>query len=871
MTWAATLANGRGELSYRFEVERYAEQWVTHAGMATATRFPCLSVRGTKLKSIANPVTNDLDVSGFAVRIIDKDGLATASFGAFPTQRTWITADVTDSATSIAVRSTTGFPSTGTIWLDSEAITYTSVTGGGSPSFNGLTRGALGSLAQYHYITSLGSSRFPEVTNRPVSMAGCRGKLYVYGQNDDPQGDGTLIWQGIVTRHPTFAGSSWQISLDPITSVLDRTISADLAEPATPRGIYYHALAPFKIRFIRPDVVSVIQVSFPLSATDRGFFESNEDFCSYLSDKIEDAVDASWSGNAISIVAVADGASSWHLEISTDGTIVEIYEQPGVIDPTFSALPYTADGLQVGTAAVPWGADEAYAYWPTTASALGAGSVPRGYYGSAVDVPLPEALAESFAPRRIYLSSPIALSTLVDACQIHWQSFSYFDEITHTPSITTTDTGDNFVEFAADSSTGAFPMPIAKAFTSASIPEIRFGRTFTDGGSVWTTLSAIITAAPVGINAGGVPDLRSSDFDSASWDDLDELSQPRIVRSRVFKSFSDVSLAELVKAELSLAGYFLSITATGTISISPIRNVVQTTRADWTLDGPLVSDGVPTWEPNAYGVVNQIQVRRGYDGIEDEYSLATVIVRNVGAFCRNPRPRPLVIEPKSVPAGNVAETYAEIVELSARMFSVFSAQYAKISISAPLTHFVTAVGGSVGSISTTLLPDGYTGSRGVEDLKVTTVGREIDLDSGNVAIKCVAVLNNATGYAPQSLITAESNISGNTWDVTLQDSGYLPSGTTADDWFLAGDVVLARLWDSTTGTTLSGTVASATANVVRVTFSASAAALTSGDWFLSYGNSSGLLQSAQFAYCFLADSTGLVDNAGAMVPADSFG
>jgi hypothetical protein len=59
-----------------------------------------------------------------------------------PSYITTLTAGISASSTSnIAVASTTGFAASGTIWIGTEGITYTSVTGGGSPSFNGITRG----------------------------------------------------------------------------------------------------------------------------------------------------------------------------------------------------------------------------------------------------------------------------------------------------------------------------------------------------------------------------------------------------------------------------------------------------------------------------------------------------------------------------------------------------------------------------------------------------------------------------------------------------------------------------------------------------------------------------------------------------------
>ena len=59
-----------------------------------------------------------------------------------PSYITTLSAGINASSTAnILVASTTGFAASGTIWIGTEGITYTSITGGGTPSFNGITRG----------------------------------------------------------------------------------------------------------------------------------------------------------------------------------------------------------------------------------------------------------------------------------------------------------------------------------------------------------------------------------------------------------------------------------------------------------------------------------------------------------------------------------------------------------------------------------------------------------------------------------------------------------------------------------------------------------------------------------------------------------
>lgn len=837
--------------AYRLEIERLPEQFVTHQSMVNQVRFAGLKVRGNKLKCLANPITNELEVSGLTCAIVDVGGQATTIFGQFPSLSTWLTSECTAAATSMTVRNTTGWASGGTLWLDSEAISYSSKT---STTFAGLTRGMYSTLAQRHYVATAGAVRYPEVTNRPVSLAGARAKLYAYGQNDDPQGDGTLIWQGVVTRHPTMVGAEWRVSIDPITSVLNKTVSADLAEPATPRGIKYDIVNTFLITFFRPDILQQLTIEFPRDSSDRAFFETNQDFCDYLNTRIDSLVEATWSGSEISIHAVCDGDSSWWLEISTDGTIVEILHQNAVIDPLLSPLPYNDSGVPVGDGTTTWAADTVYRYVPIGGPS-GAGSVPRGHYGALWGEGLVSpTLLESFPTRRLYLSSPVAVGTLVDTVMITRGSGDRQIE----PTLIAYSSSLNYVDTEQNTSGGIFSgTPEYFPFTSANLPEIRFGRTYADSGSLWSAISAIIAAAPDGLNAGATPDLRSSDFDATSWGELDEDWQPRIVRARMYRSFSDVPLLEMIQAELMLAGYWMGVSSTGSLQIARIKNVVTSTAADANVGSIIVDpSGVPTWEPTAYGLINQVVVQRGYNAQTDEYDMGKLVVRDVAGFGRNPQPRAITIAPKSIPSGE-AETYAECLEVLTRLFSVMGLAYARVSFSLPISFINTSTIGKTLSVSTQLLPNAYSGTRGVSSLIVTVIGREIDLDNGVISVKGFTALNRGAGYAPQSLITAESNVSGDTWQLTVSSS-YFPGVTEADDWFEVGDAVIVRPWDSTATTEVAGSVTAVSANVVTVAFTSSAAAITSGDWFLTY-DASGNCQPSQLIYCFLANSDATLD------------
>lgn len=860
MTWAALIANGRGTTSYRLEIERLEEQFVTAVDMASATRKPWLNIAGGQLKCSTNPVTGELDVSGLHVWVIDKDQGATAIFAAQPDYTTWLTAELSPSATSMNVRSTTGWPSSGYLWIDSEAIAYTSTT---ATTFAGLTRGALGSLAQTHYIATGGLARYPEVTSSITSIAGCRARLYGYGQNDDPQGDGTQIWLGVVTNHPNFDGKQWNIPIDPITSVLSRPLANDLEEPTTPRGIHYDWRNRLVLSFQEDTGNTVLSVGFPSEAYPRAFFENNDDFASYVNAALAaEIVSEGWDAFSCSIRVIPDGDSTWYLGVTTDGTTVRnITPEYPTIDPVFTDRATTITGA---TALAASGVER---YWmPQPTSLPGAGSVPRGYLGASTPG-FWEAFSETFPFNELYLAG-VELGSSVDCLAIEWAAFGPYPKSESQPLVLSSDAATNSVRleeaYPPDASMSAVTV---HAWTAPSAPKIRLGRTYTRSGNVYTMLVRLIGLAPTLLNTGAVPDLRAGDLDGTSWNLIDGADQPRIVRARSFTSFSPAPLFDIVRQELLLAGFFMGVNGAGKIAIAPIRAPAQTEAPDMVIPSVVVSGGLPSWEPSAFGLVNRVVLERGYSALEDDYTTGHVAVRNVAQFGRNPRSRTMTIEPKSIPAAGI-ETLDEVLECAQRVFAAFAGPYAILNLTSTLQTLNDATIGAVVSVTSPHVPDPETGEVGITGRRFIVLGREVNLRNGAVKLRLYTSTLPTVGYAPESRITAETNTSGDTWELTL-DSSYFPAGSTAEDWFAVNDIVQARRWDSTSTAMGDGTVTAVASNVVTVAFNAPVA-LGSDDWFLTYLEASNTLAASQYAYAFLGDADMTVNKDGSIEVARRF-
>jgi hypothetical protein len=146
----------------------------------------------------------------------------------------------------------------------------------------------------------------------------------------------------------------------------------------------------------------------------------------------------------------------------------------------------------------------------------------------------------------------------------------------------------------------------------------------------------------------------------------------------------------------------------------------------------------------------------------------------------------------------------------------------------------------------------------VTDIVGIVVGRELDLMGGVIELTVMLSTRRIAGYAPSALVTGQTNTSGNTWAITLSSS-YFVSGDSAANHMLAGDVVEVYRFDSLTAGVVAGTVASAAANVVTVTFTGVWVPSTD-EWVLTHSRTFGGADTANMArYCIEADPTGRVN------------
>lgn len=139
-----------------------------------------------------------------------------------------LTADLTPGAGAATVDSTASFGgagTTGVLWCEKEAITYTVLPDGTTFTLTG--RGAFGSLRASH--SSETSARL--ITDLPRWWRGRQARLWAYAT--DPTGyvcsDRVEVWRGHISTGPERNGTAWQFE----ALSLDRRLADDVLRPAS--------------------------------------------------------------------------------------------------------------------------------------------------------------------------------------------------------------------------------------------------------------------------------------------------------------------------------------------------------------------------------------------------------------------------------------------------------------------------------------------------------------------------------------------------------------------------------------------------------------------------------------------------------------
>ncbi len=851
------------------------------------TRIHGLKSDGFVFGQKVDLVTAKAEGSSFRVKFVNpKEGAAL--FGRRPSAVTYLTSDETNTATTIRCAGAGAFPTSGRAYVNTETFEYTATSTAG---FLGCVRGDWESLAQYHYTADGERQRYPEITDHPVVLEGRRVRFYAYAPGDDKQGDGTLVWVGIASTDANFNGIVWSFQVDSMFRVLDQDVGGDLKDPTPIRGIYYPESGPLVLRFYEANSTAAPpsgSVTTEGAIAIAGFWETNAAFVAALNTAIDAELTAR-SFNQTDFRAVEDG-DSWAIEFTADlSTPRYMFCESWSPTDQLGQIDNGSSGRLVGvvTAGSTYQIRQDDAY-PS------AGTVPRACWGGYIHSREQAAsLAESQKTGmdgthyswRIYMGGSTAVTSNTTAMSVDVtppdvpQLSNAFSGVFNA-SVSAIDASDRYIDInrpadlrpraAGDDDRD----PVASAFTAcvaSSLPEVRLGRDYGVGGLsdfFIDTTTGIMAQCAQWVNTGAVPNVHPTTsilgdvvLDTSGNELQLAAASNRFTAARYYSVFTEVSLRELVEHECRLLGTFPVIDNGQYITFKRLRLPSQSEGKSTPVTASLVltDDQVLSWERAALGIYNTVRVRTGYDPIEDEHKGSVYKIRDVAAFGQSPNSRTLDIQPKSGDPGTVR--YEDVVAIGSRVLGVFGGPYVYLDVDVPLTMWGTEPG-DILSITWSKLPntDGTLGVTGKLGL-VTAVEFEPMKARGKLTV--LLTDQRIAGYAPAGQVTVVSNgTSGTTGPFTVAlSSDDFPSGTTAADFFEAGDLVRVYRLDSNSTATVLGSVDSVASNSVTWTADSNWTYSTH-TWALGFQVATSITADGQKVFASVSQTDGLVDYSG---------
>jgi hypothetical protein len=869
MTWDRVKATGRGTLNFRITIEGMGYEPCTHVDMEQTTadgrvRFAGLDSKGIVLKESVDPGRSEVVEESYTVEIVDthRTLYATKLFSWQPDGTRYLTVDLDRSSDQLILDSTAGLAADDFVHLGTECVQIVSVDDATTCT---VTRAERGTILQAHFAASDSLASQAVQIRRPRHVEGRRTNLYVYGDGDDLQGDGTLIWHGFAKTAGKLMGdgSTWQLTVESEYALFRQDLGADRTEPASVRGIYLPANAPLRLFF--RDLTADLVFQTLLS----GFWEDNQSLCDEINAFFTGVVLASATDMA-SITAHTTTDGRWGVRFLTGaGTSTYQILVGGPVDGLLSAIRVAASGDLVSTSLAPFPLAAATEYVldqsgsAETPPIEGARTVPRGVFGGVNALPpdlgdpgdfdsFPDLAA---APvRRLYLNGFVTTSD--EGAAARWG-----DGIETQHTVVDSDTTLRFIELDEDGRDTA-PRGL-HLYTRDSLPEFTFER-FYGTGNLRVLRTALINNSPDLCNLGGMPLVTGNDL--GSWAAADEFTGP--LSRRTFLGDSSVKFGEYLMHECRLGSLYPRLDEFSRIDLARLGVPSETSAVDHEItEFARGIEGLPRWEGNALGGINEVILKTRYNRRTDDYE-GTVTVRNAASYAERKSPRTLEIEPRSIeqyPREAVELLSSEAVSLFSPVLGLYG-HYNVATFEVSLRHFDALVGHVVRFESDTL-PNPQTGERG-GTFTGTLISRKWDMRAGIGTFRVIVYGRSIKGYAPScSIDVANSNGAGTAWTIRLLFTDpdgivtWWEAGDVLSDHFAVGDEIRVYRWNSATSGVVLGVIDSLTDSPaeVEVTF-ATPFATGSDDWIFEFRQAGDIDADAshQDDYVFEAQATNVV-------------
>ncbi len=890
MTWGATILSGSGKLSFRFHIEGAMYDWVTDTAMIKAgtTGAGAVAARKLGLKRDGSVFGEDIDIlhaklkcKAPSIRIADIGGHASYAFTKIPTRTCWLTGGVLTSGTSLTVTSNTGWTAGDILHLNTEAM---HVTGTSSTDTINVDRAVYGTQAQAHFtIGDQAGLAAPEVNNEALCLQGRRCRLYVYGEGDDPQGSGTLVWNGLVLGDPESdnGGAEWTIPCGGLDRILDKNFGVQFG-PFKPRGVYYTALNPFVLLLGEMTGASALggTTAHEATVTMIGFWESNADFVAELNTQIQLAIAAF----SMSVSARESGdPDQWSLVVQTTPA------SPRFIYNIITSLVDRSgnDWVDSSTGSIVTEFDSSSEYTKAIYSGSVRSTAFEEYPGAGADL----SLSATYPPLRMYLNGDIGayFTTSTISIQPPGGIPGEHSGAVYWANSYTIDTTDNFIDFFVRPAFGAHVIPagygtVFGRYSAEPLDRMYAvtiaGHPFDAVGDVGAFMNALATYSNEYANLGTMPLISSSEFDTSSVAAVNEAIAGRAWGSgRSFRALPNKKLGEILAEELKLIGCYLAIGGTGKLRIRRVTgplSVVPSDSAALTSATILTDETFPQWRKNTMGLINTLEFQDGYDADEDDWTGDVVRVTDATAFGVTQTATTLTISPYS---SGPPVTLGDIVDVGGSAFALFSYPYASVTCDVPISKFSAVLAGNTITMATKHIYDPALGRRllaGEVSGGMLIVGREWDLTRARGRITTYYPINAAAGYAPAMYIDSDGG-AGTSWtfsvtgDSPISGASILPDSTNAEDFFATDMRVNVYAIDDDAPTYYAGIITSVSGSSIDVTFDSAFGGIGADLYVITYAPATdALLTPEQKRFCYVADSDRVIDFSTAK-PARTFG
>lgn len=878
MSIASALATGSGKFRWRIAIAGLPYEFVSHESMETTLggnerRICCIgpeAVLSIILDERVSPIDVVPESTSIAVELADTREKLSELFHKKPTKGTWLRLGMDASGTTMDVQNADGWTTGDRAFVNQETMEIAAVDTV-NHEFT-VTRAFWDSDARAHYVEGDGAElRSVEVTNWPRLMTGRRVRIFWYGEGDNPTGLGSLFWSGIVAREPEQAGAFWRIEFDPTTRKLDQTVGTGLGDPLVPRGIVYAggALEVEIVLHSSADRTSTEAESarVTIGVREHAFFEDQEAFVAELNTRIAAAL-TGWTGNP-RVTAIADGADNWWfiVEIGSVARYITVFASSPVDGVTTGGL-FDADNLPITTVIA---AQIANVVWSDTSVVPGQRTVPRGVYGQyGLRGPTRDgggATTAAGGENRIYVDSDVSLSGVL-AVLVEWPQNGTLEETAQVQFVDAVSTANRSLDIRyATGPDGR--IAAARPYTSAAMPRIKIWRVYVTSGHVGDFVVALIGDSTDETNRAGAPDVSQYDFSLSAWQSFfDELTSTRPLHAnRLYALGGEVDLGELLKHECRLVSVFMGFSAQGALVPKLVQDFADTDPSVIDVDVVFeVPEDRPTCQLMKLGSIRGAVVKSGYEPGTDEWEGPTFTVLDAVANSRNPLAAMMDVEPRSTfPNPGIAadsQTARDAHDGVAPMIGAMGYPYAVYKVTTSLKAKNVLLGDGVRfTLQGRWLPNPETGDRTPATIVGQVMARTVNPARARVTLEVRTTLESVVGYAPAAGVSAQSNVSGNTWDLTarLKDPWVIADwgedeGDTIADHFAAGYTCRLYEWAVSAPTELECTIVSVTpgTNTIRVT---TAGVWTPGTnkWVLIFDETLDA-SAAQQRYAWYADS-----------------